>query len=168
VRSTLADAVLLAAGRDRAREPGVRALPERTLAPETVTDAAPASLPILVAEDNPVNQKVIAHQLRLMGILGEIVPNGREALERWRRGSYALLLTDLHMPEMDGYELARSIRDEERPPGRIPIVALTANALKEEEARCRAAGIDAYLTKPVPLPRLKAVLTSLLRDSGFT
>jgi CheY-like chemotaxis protein len=117
---------------------------------------------ILVAEDNTTNQKVIRHQLERMGLAGDVVANGREALDRWRSGDYALVLTDLHMPMMDGHELARSIRAEEDD-RRTPIVALTANAVASEEARCREAGIDCYLTKPVRLPKLKEVIDELLR-----
>jgi CheY-like chemotaxis protein len=117
---------------------------------------------ILVAEDNTTNQKVIRHQLERMGLAGDVVANGREALDRWRSGDYALVLTDLHMPMMDGHELARSIRAEEDD-RRTPIVALTANAVASEETRCREAGIDCYLTKPVRLPKLKEVIDELLR-----
>ncbi|MCW5623357.1 MAG: PAS domain-containing protein, partial [Burkholderiales bacterium] len=117
---------------------------------------------ILVAEDNETNQKVILRQLGLIGYAAEFAANGREALERWRSGDFALLITDLHMPQMDGYALASTIRAEERPGHRIPIIALTANALRDEELRCRAAGMDAYLTKPVRLPHLKGTMEELL------
>ncbi|MBC7779150.1 MAG: response regulator, partial [Proteobacteria bacterium] len=80
----------------------------------------------------------------------------------WRTGDFALVLTDLHMPEMDGYALTAAIRAEERSTHRTPIIALTANALRDEELRCRAVGMDAYLTKPIRLPQLKAALESWL------
>ncbi|MCK9607481.1 MAG: response regulator [Methylomonas sp.] len=122
---------------------------------------------ILVAEDNETNQKVILRQLALLGFAADVVDNGRQALDNWRSGDYALLLTDLHMPKMDGYELATAIRDLEQDAQRIPIVALTANALKGEADRCQALGMDDYLSKPVQLAQLKAILEKWLpADSG--
>ena len=117
---------------------------------------------ILVAEDNDFNRKVMLQQLQLVGYPAEICVNGREALERWRSGNFAMVLTDLHMPEMDGYALATAIRAEEGAGRRTPIIAVTANALREEELRCRALGMDAYLTKPVRLPQLRAVIEAWL------
>jgi len=87
-----------------------------------------------------------------------IANNGQEALTRWQTGAYALLITDLHMPLMDGYELTVAIRAAELGKPRIPIIAFTANALKGEADRCRAIGMDDYLSKPVPLAELKAML----------
>ncbi len=115
---------------------------------------------ILVAEDDAINQKVILRQLGLLGHVAEIASDGREALGMWRANHYALLLTDLHMPEMDGYELVETIRREEAPGTRLPIVALTANAVQGEAARAKAVGMDGYLTKPLQLARLQAVLDS--------
>ncbi|MDE2160746.1 MAG: response regulator, partial [Burkholderiales bacterium] len=120
---------------------------------------------ILVAEDNPTNQDVIRQQLDLLGYEAEIAKDGAEAFERWMNQSYDLVLADLHMPRMDGYQLAEAIRGEEARAGqgrRVPIVALTANAMKGEAKRCRAAGMDEYLTKPVRLPQLEAELLRLL------
>jgi len=122
---------------------------------------------ILVAEDNEINQKVILQQLALLGRTADIADNGQEALERWRSGDYAILFTDLHMPEMDGYELTASIRTAEADVceisnAHIPIIAFTANALKGEAERCRAAGMDDYLSKPVQLASLRAMLEKWL------
>ncbi|MBI5429320.1 MAG: PAS domain S-box protein [Nitrosomonadales bacterium] len=126
---------------------------------------------ILVAEDNEINQKVILQQLKLLGQTADIAGNGREALEQWQGGSYGLLLTDLHMPEMDGYELTSAIRDSESAANktgkpRTPIIAITANALKGEAEHCLAAGMDDYLSKPVQLVRLQAVLDKWLPVAG--
>jgi CheY-like chemotaxis protein/HPt (histidine-containing phosphotransfer) domain-containing protein len=123
---------------------------------------------ILVAEDNETNQKVFAHQIRTLGYCCEIVENGRIALERWRQGQYALLLTDCHMPEMDGYQLAQAIRKEETN-GRMPIIAITADALKGTKERCLAAGMDDYLPKPIQLNGLQQKLKSWLPEitAGF-
>ena len=119
---------------------------------------------VLVAEDNEINQTVILRQLGLLGYTADITNNGREALHAWRQLSYPLVLTDIHMPEMDGYQLTQSLRAEEalqhRP--RTPIVALTANAMKGEAEHCLSIGMDGYLSKPVPLPELQAVLEKWL------
>ena len=118
---------------------------------------------VLVAEDNETNRKVIQRQLHLLGVAAEIVVDGKQALEHWRRGHYAMVLTDLHMPFMDGYELAAAIRAEERDRDlpRTPIVVLTANAVRDEELRCLAAGMDVYLTKPVRLAQLHSTVEQL-------
>lgn len=121
-----------------------------------------------MAEDNETNRTVIKHQLELAGHAADLVNNGREALERWRSGNYALILTDLHMPEMDGYALATAIRSEEPASHRTPIIALTANALRDEELRCREAGMDGYLTKPVRLPRLTGVIEEWLGSEALS
>ena len=111
-----------------------------------------------MAEDNETNQKVILRQLALLGYAADFAGDGRKALARWQSGHYALLLADLHMPEMDGYELTAAIRAEEKGSRRMPIVALTANALKGEAEHCREVGMDEYLSKPAPLADLKATL----------
>ncbi|MEN6542227.1 MASE4 domain-containing protein [Parvibaculum sp.] len=127
--------------------------------PPSVAEARAAGTLILIAEDDETNQKVILRQLALLGYAAEVASNGREALRLWRDGKYALLLTDLHMPEMDGYTLASTIRIEEEEGGdRMPILALTANALHGEANRARMAGVDEYLTKPVKLDLLKSAL----------
>lgn len=115
---------------------------------------------ILVAEDDPVNQKVILSQLRLLGFTAEVAANGDEALQMWRRGGYGLVLTDLHMPTLDGYGLAKAIRQEEGNGRHLPIVALTANALRDEAGHVKACGIDDYLTKPISLIALQSVLAN--------
>lgn len=130
--------------------------------PPTIEAARAAGQLILVAEDDAINQKVIRQQLSLLGYAAEIVSNGAVALERWRQGGFALLLTDLHMPELDGYALAQAIRSEEVGQRRIPIIALTANALRGEERRALDAGMDAYLTKPSPLQTLRTTLQTWL------
>ena len=130
--------------------------------PLSVAEARALGKLILVAEDDQINQKVILRQLGLLGYAGEVAGNGRVALEMWRSGNYNLLLSDLHMPELDGYGLSGAIRAEETGPSRIPILALTANALKGEAHRAQAAGMDEYLTKPIRLHLLKAVLDKWL------
>ncbi|CCQ75080.1 ATP-binding protein [Magnetospira sp. QH-2] len=125
----------------------------------SVEQAAEAGHLILVAEDNPTNRQVLALQLERLGHVAEMFENGALALEAWKSGRYALLLTDCHMPEMDGYELTRRIRDGEvEKGGRIPIIAVTASALKEESDKFFNSGMDDYLFKPVELPLLRAML----------
>ena len=137
---------------DRAPRPLVQA------APLSVADARAQGRLILVAEDDSMNQKVILQQLALLGYAGEIAGDGVEALRLWREGSYAMLLSDLHMPNMDGYELVAAIRREEPAGVRMPVIALTANALRGEAERAKDIGMDGYLTKPVPLAALRDVL----------
>ncbi len=113
---------------------------------------------ILVAEDNEINQKLILRQLALLGFAGKVASNGRVALELWQTGHYALLLTDLQMPELNGHALATAIRAQEQGKVRIPIIALTANIRSSEAERCRLAGMDDCLGKPLQLAELKAAL----------
>ena len=121
---------------------------------------------ILVAEDNEINQEVIRSQLELLGYPNDVAEDGAKALEAWRSGRYALVLSDLHLPHMDGYQLAQAIRTDEQARGsaRVPIIALTADAVKGTDARCKAAGMDDYLTKPVLLPDLGETLARWLPD----
>ena len=115
---------------------------------------------VLLVDDHATNRQVIQRQLALAGYASETADDGVEGLQRWRSGRYALLLSDVHIPRMDGYQLARAIREEEARRGlpRIPIVALTASALKGEAERCLDAGMDDYMAKPVGVPTLVACL----------
>jgi PAS domain S-box-containing protein len=171
-RQAFLRAVAVAAGRASPEILHPRAaeeLPGALARPPSIAKARAQGTLILVAEDDEINQKVILQQLGLLGYAAEIAGNGREALRMWRAGHYALLLTDLHMPEMDGYTLADTIRREEAGGTRMPILALTANALRGEANRARAAGMDEYLTKPVQLQLLQAALQQWLpRASGET
>lgn len=116
------------------------------------------SMPVLVVDDHPVNRDVLVMQLNLLGIPCDTANDGLEGLRLWEPGRYAVVLADIHMPHMDGYELARQIRAQERAGTRTPIVAVTANALKGEEVRCHEAGMDGYLAKPVTIDRLRTTL----------
>jgi CheY-like chemotaxis protein/HPt (histidine-containing phosphotransfer) domain-containing protein len=121
---------------------------------------------LLVAEDNRLNSLLMQEQLRMLGFSAEIVATGDEALRRWRSGAFAALLTDIQMPGMDGYELARIIRAEEGDRARMPIIALTAHVPSDKAALWRAAGIDDCLMKPAELPTLKATLQRWLRSAA--
>jgi CheY-like chemotaxis protein len=118
---------------------------------------------VLLAEDNLVNQKVAVRLLETLGYSVEVVGDGRAAIAAWRTRPFDLILMDCQMPQMDGYEAAREIRRMERAGRRIPIVALTADAMKGAEDSCRAAGMDDYLTKPIDRAKLDACLARHLR-----
>ncbi|MDP2825475.1 MAG: PAS domain S-box protein [Sulfuritalea sp.] len=167
-RRTFLHAVALAAGRvlPQAAPEELSGGTGAAVNPPSRDEARRQGRLILIAEDNETNQKVILQQLGLLGYAAHVARDGREALELWECGDFALLLTDLHMPQMDGYELSLAIRSAESGKRRIPIVALTANALKGEGKRCLAVGMDAYLTKPAPLAELKAMLDKWLPASG--
>lgn len=169
-RKSLLHAVAMAAGRaspTHTLEHTLTQLPEESPHPD-IAEARTQGRLILVAEDDALNQRVILQQLALLGYAAEVAQNGIEALQLWRKGSYALLLTDLQMPDMDGYVLAQSIRREEAGDHHIPILALTANALREEAEQTRAAGMDEYLTKPLQLRQLREVLEKWLPKQETT
>jgi len=134
--------------------------------PIVVTDAVSrisSGRRVLLAEDNPVNQKVGRGTLEKLGFNVDIVANGADAVEAWSTGRYDFILMDCQMPVMDGYQAAREIRTrEEAGGGRIPIVALTADAMPGTEHRCRESGMDDYLTKPLNRLRLKDTLAKYL------
>ena len=134
-----------------------------------VADPAPAwpvsALRLLVAEDNAVNQKLIRRLLEKMGHEVHLAGNGYEALRQCSRHTFDLILMDIQMPELDGLEAARQIRQAEAPlGGHTPIVALTANAMAGDEERCLAAGMDAYLAKPVNRAVLAATIARLAQS----
>lgn len=120
--------------------------------------------PVLLVEDNAVNRTVIEHQLRGLGLEYSSAEDGRKALEMWQDGSFDLVLSDIHMPEMNGYDMSRAIRSKEAEGGLkpVPIVAITANALQGEAEKCFEAGMDAYLSKPVKLNDLAEKLEQML------
>ena len=117
---------------------------------------------ILVAEDHPVNREVLLRQLRTLGFIADYVNNGQEAAAALAASEYDLLLTDCHMPVMDGYELARQIRLLEPAGRRMPIIAVTANVLGGVREMCLSAGMDDYVTKPVSLEVLRERLDQWL------
>ncbi len=114
---------------------------------------------VLVAEDNETNQDIIRRQLARHGIMADLAADGRQALEAWRARRHPLILTDCYMPEMDGFQLARAIRDHG---GDCPILAVTASLGAEDIEACRNAGMTDWLTKPVEAERLLAALARWL------
>jgi signal transduction histidine kinase/CheY-like chemotaxis protein len=155
-RDVLVRAVARAAGRAEIVAPR-----ERVGAPEKVGGR------VLVVDDNSVNRKILARQLELAGASTDAAAGGEEALELWRAGRYDLVLADLQMPTMDGFELARRIRSSEaaehRP--RTPILAVTASAFEDQERRSRAVGMDGLITKPIGIEQLRATLDVWLMDA---
>ena len=111
---------------------------------------------ILVVDDHPVNCMVLMRQVNTLGYAAETAENGIAALEQLKSKRFALVVTDCNMPEMDGYELARTMRKIESATGlkRTPIIACTANAMAGEAEACLAAGMNDYLSKPVQLRAL--------------
>lgn len=124
-------------------------------------------LRIMVADDNHINQKVIASLLKKMGHRADVVSNGKEVLETFKLVPYDIVLMDVQMPEMDGFEACRQIRALEQSKGRhTPIIAITAHARKADRDKCLAAGMDDYVSKPIKPRDLKAALAR--RMAGVT
>jgi TMAO reductase system sensor TorS len=122
-----------------------------------------SGLRVLLAEDNKVNQKVAERFLERLGHIVTVANDGREAVERWHAAPFDLVLMDVQMPEMDGFEAVAAIRAAELETGtRTPVIALTAHAMSGDRERCLAAGMDGYLTKPVKLAQLVEAIDSVL------
>lgn len=120
---------------------------------------------IMVVDDHPTNRQVLMRQLNLLGYAAESAEDGLEALELWRRHRFGLILADCNMPRMNGYELARAIREEEAvetQANHIPIIAFTANALGGDASRCFDAGMDDYLSKPAGMLQLLNMIENWL------
>jgi len=154
------------------RDAMIRALSarEQPLVPSAVTPAQTAegrrSLRILLAEDGVVNQRVAREFLERRGHRVVVANDGREAVEAVEREAFDLVLMDVQMPEMDGLEATRAIRQQERSTGsHLPIVATTAAAFKEDRERCLAAGMDAYLSKPIQPASLYETIEALAVSS---
>ena len=134
---------------------------------EEVSDQAGARrLRILLAEDNPVNQKLALRMLEKMGHVVTVVSNGKQAVESLEINHYDIFLTDIQMPEMDGYEATRIIRSTEMQTGRprVPIIAMTAYAMQRDREMCMEAGMDGYVSKPVRSRELAEALNQIQLD----
>jgi two-component system, sensor histidine kinase and response regulator len=137
-------------------KPPEEARPSVTPAPQFT---AASSLHILLAEDNRVNQKLATALLQKAGHQVSLAVNGRDAVNKWREANFDLILMDVQMPEVDGFEATRQIRQQEQITGRhVPIVATTAHAMIGDRERCLQAGMDDYLSKPINRLELLAVL----------
>ncbi len=125
-------------------------------APVAVKQTGGRNYRILLAEDNAINQRLVFAALRKQGHEIEVATNGHEVLAAVNRAAFDLILMDVQMPQMDGLEATVAIRTAERASGRhVPIIAMTAHAMKGDMERCLGAGMDDYLTKPVDLDRLR-------------
>ncbi|MEA2599594.1 MAG: hypothetical protein QOF89_586 [Acidobacteriota bacterium] len=146
-------------------------IPLRPAATATSPAAAPAEAPgndatpnsldgvrLLAVEDNPVNQQVLLAQLAALGLAGDLVSDGQEALDALERQTYDLVLMDCQLPGLDGYETTRRWRRREAAGRRIPIIAVTAHAMRGEREKCLAAGMDDHIAKPFRLDELAAVV----------
>lgn len=124
------------------------------------SDGAPPY--ILVAEDNLVNQTIAARLLERQGFQVELARDGCEAVEKFRRKAFEAILMDVQMPEMDGFQATRAIRQiESAAGGHVPIIAMTAHAMKGDRERCLSGGMDAYISKPIRPAELVAAIRSL-------
>ena len=113
---------------------------------------------VLLAEDNPINQHVASGMLQQLGLRVDVAADGLTALEQFRQRRYDLVLMDCQMPVMDGFEATRRLRADTTPGLRVPVIALTANAMRGDRERCLAAGMDDYVAKPIRLADLRAVI----------
>jgi CheY-like chemotaxis protein len=155
-QSELLNAVLAALGRP--------AGPQTAPAPPGGgTPGAPRDLRILVVEDNEFNQELAANLLKKWGHVAVLAGDGKAALAAWEREPFDLILMDVQMPDMDGFAVTQAIRARERATNtHVPIVALTAHAMKGDRERCLAAGMDAYASKPIRAGELFEVIARLL------
>jgi len=126
---------------------------------------------VLLAEDNPVNQDMMLEMLRLLGLTAELASNGQEAVDATAKGTYDAVIMDCQMPVMDGFVATQTIRDREAENAdgtRLPIIALTANAMQGDREQCIANGMDDYLSKPVSSAQLREMLSKWLRNDTPT
>jgi two-component system sensor histidine kinase/response regulator len=133
-----------------------------------VSQAPPIKpLRILLAEDNLVNQRVAVRMLEREGHQVDVAANGREALEKWSNQSFDLILMDMQMPEMDGFQTTSAIRSAEAASNlHVPIIALTAHAMRDYRERCLAAGMDDYISKPIRKSDLMDIVAKHTKESG--
>lgn len=127
-----------------------------------------AGLRILLAEDNPINQKLAVILLQKAGYVVDTADNGRQAIEQLKQAPYNAVLMDVQMPELDGFEATQQIRKSEKEGQHIPIIAMTAHALKGDRERCLAAGMDDYVSKPLEPQFLLSVLERWIRSAEET
>jgi CheY-like chemotaxis protein len=141
--------------------------------PAVLRPAVPSTngrrLLVLAAEDNPINQRLAAKLLEKLGHAVTLAANGREAVDAWRAGRFDVILMDVQMPEVDGFEATAVIRDAEC--GRdthIPIVAMTAHAMTGDRERCLAAGMNDYVAKPISVKEIDRVLAHVADSCGIS
>jgi CheY-like chemotaxis protein len=149
-------------------EPGAKATAP-SLAAGAPVEFDDRPLRILAAEDNPVNQAVLSAILQQIGVVPHIVDNGALAVDAWAAGDWDLILMDVQMPEMDGPTASRAIRAREAAEGRtrVPIIALTANVMSHQISDYLAAGMDAFVAKPIEISRLFTAIEDALMGVGY-
>lgn len=118
---------------------------------------------VLVVEDNLVNQRVATRCLEKLGCAAEVASDGMEALRKFSAADYDVIFMDVNLPRMDGFEITREIRLLEASSRRVPIIAMTANAMSGDRERCLAAGMDDYISKPISLGDLRRALGEVRR-----
>lgn len=122
---------------------------------------------ILLAEDDPITRKFMEIMLERRNFEFESASDGHEAVEKWEAGEFDVVLMDVQMPRLDGYEATGLIRERERDRGRrTPIIALTAHAMRKDEDRCLDAGMDGYLSKPIDFTKLMECIGEILARRG--
>ena len=126
------------------------------VAVRTIEPTSHLALKVLVAEDNPINREILKEQLQTLGVQVTLAEDGEQAVLRWQEGTFDLIITDVNMPKIDGYQLTRHIRQFDPA---IAIIGVTANALREEGEQCLAAGMSAWLVKPLSLKTLRHTLS---------
>ncbi|MEW6347499.1 MAG: response regulator [Thermodesulfobacteriota bacterium] len=157
-QSELLDTILSALQQNR-RQPQRKAKPVEVVIPEP----SQKGLQVLLVEDNLVNQKLASRMLQKMGHSATVAANGKEALAKLAQQAFDVILMDVQMPEMDGFEATQVIRAREQLSGRhIPIIALTAHALSGDRERCLDAGMDSYIAKPVVAEQLRASIEDVV------
>ena len=138
---------------------GASTTPPTSPAADTAVEPAPRSLRVLVAEDGLVNRQVVLGLLNLRGHHVDAVADGREAVAAWQQDRHDVILMDVQMPEMDGFEATSTIRRmEQATKGHVPIIAMTANATEADQVQCRNAGMDSCIAKPVERDTLYAII----------
>jgi PAS domain S-box-containing protein len=155
-QSELLDVILTALG-------SVTPATDRSAVSRQPTDTSPRPFRILVVEDNAVNQKLVSRLLEKRGHTVMVVGNGREALAALEKEPFDVVLMDVQMPEMDGFEATAAILEQEKVTGaHVPIIAMTAHAMRGDEERCLQAGMDGYVAKPIQPQNLFALIESLV------
>ncbi|PYB80518.1 hybrid sensor histidine kinase/response regulator [Pseudomonas soli] len=126
-------------------------------------DAPCLNMRVLVAEDNLVSQAVLREQLEALGAQPTVVPDGKRALDIWHTQTFDVVITDINMPRLNGYELAKALRERGV---NVPIIGITANAMREEEQRCLAVGMSAWVVKPLSMDMLRQALVAHCRKAN--
>ena len=126
-------------------------------------DAPCLNVRVLVAEDNPVSQAVLQEQLEALGAQATVARDGEHALQIWGSQPFDLVITDINMPRLNGYDLARALREQGV---QVPIIGVTANALREEGERCLAVGMNAWVVKPLSMSTLRQALMAHCRRAS--